>query len=293
MHIRHYKYSKINYELWDKTISQSSSNLIYGFSWYLDVVSPGWEALISENYEFVMPLPVKRRLGFTYLVQPWYVQQLGIFSAHEIEPSTTEAFIRKIPYLSYQLLLNEQNSLTGKTREFPNLVLNLSENYETLRSGFAKNTLRNIQKAQSAELALKFNLGIGGFIEFYRKINPLPAHQLALLEKLLCELVSHNALNIQACTDKKGNILAAFCLVRSRNRLFYLFPASSTEGKKISAMFMVIDNVIRQYSKQPYLLDFEGSRQEGIARFFKGFGAINRPYYMIKQCRPQFLTGIF
>jgi hypothetical protein len=238
-----------------------------------------------------MPLPVKRRFGFTYLVQPWYVQQLGIFSAREIEPSTTEAFILKIPYLSYHLHLNEQNSLPGRTCEFQNLVLDLNSNYETLRSGFAKNTLRNIQKAQSAELTLKFDLGIGEFTEFYAKVNPSPAHQRALLEKILCELAAHNALNIQACIDKKGSILAAFCLVRCQNRLFYLIPASSTEGKNLSAMFLVINSVIRQYSGQPCLLDFEGSRNEGIARFFKGFGAINRPYYMIKRCRPQFLTG--
>ena len=72
---------------------------------------PGWEALISENYEYIMPLPVKSKYKIPYLVQPILTQQLGIFSKNKINENIIEEFIKEIPYFSYEINLNEHNPL--------------------------------------------------------------------------------------------------------------------------------------------------------------------------------------
>ncbi len=54
---------QIDRALWDKTIESSPYGMIYALSWYLDIVCPDWEALVSDNYEQVMPLPVKKKMG--------------------------------------------------------------------------------------------------------------------------------------------------------------------------------------------------------------------------------------
>ena len=76
----------------------SPDALPYARTWYLDVVSPGWEALVADDYDCIMPLPRKRRYGLAYLVQPPLTQQLGVFARQGGSEKMTEAFIRKIPY---------------------------------------------------------------------------------------------------------------------------------------------------------------------------------------------------
>jgi len=56
-------------------------------------------------------------------------------------------------------------------------------------------------------------------------------------------------------------------------------------------MFQLIDTVIKNNAEKEIIFDFEGSRNEGIARFFKGFGAINQQFFIIKRLRPAFLIG--
>ena len=106
MQIKHLKHKAIDFERWDSAIAASNNQLPYAFSWYLNTVSPGWEALVSKDYGFIMPLPVKKKYGFKYLVQPKLTQQLGIFSKSNIDENTVKSFIRKIAVTSYELNLN-------------------------------------------------------------------------------------------------------------------------------------------------------------------------------------------
>jgi hypothetical protein len=91
--------------------------------------------------------------------------------------------------------------------------------------------------------------------------------------------------------SSKNRLIATLCALDSNNKITYLLPISSSEGKSSSAMFYLIDFIIRREANSSTELDFEGSSIEGIARFYKGFGAVNQPYYILKQFRPSFLTG--
>ena len=48
-------------------------------------------------------------------------------------------------------------------------------------------------------------------------------------------------------------------------------------------MFFLVESVLKQYDNKEYILDFEGSEIEGVARFYKGFGAQDQPYYYYKK----------
>jgi hypothetical protein len=87
MKIRHLKHSEIDLQKWDSCVQNAANALVYAESWYLDIVSPHWEALVADDYEYVMPLPVKRKFGIPFLVQPPLSQQLGVFSLHIIDKS--------------------------------------------------------------------------------------------------------------------------------------------------------------------------------------------------------------
>ena len=103
MNLKYLKHNEIDFELWDERVRSSIGGFPYAYSWYLNVVSPNWEAIVSEDYEFLMPLPVKRKYLFRYLIQPAYTQQLGVFSNKFISSDILIDFVKKIPFFSYQI----------------------------------------------------------------------------------------------------------------------------------------------------------------------------------------------
>lgn len=291
MKVIHLRNNEIDRTNWDNCIAQANNQLAYAHSWYLDIVSPQWEALTDENYEYVMPLPVKWRYKIPYLVQPILTQQLGVFSKNEITEDILEDFIKAIPYFSYELNLNEQNPYS-KAEISPNFLLHLHTAYEQITKLYSKNTLRNIEKAKKQNLKIKSNIPIAEFLELNSSVEKnFIAIRSAILENLLKAGVTAKTLSIYGVFSEENRLIAGLCILHSKNRLTYLLPVSNKEGKNASAMFLLIDNIIKNEANSEKTLDFEGSKIEGIARFYKGFGAKLQPYYILKKFRPAFLIG--
>jgi len=291
MQIKHLRNSAIDYSLWDACILQSSNHLAYAYSWYLDIVSPGWEALVSEDYDFVMPLPTKSKYKIPYLVQPILTQQLGIFSKQEINEEIVNEFIKEIPYYSYELNLNERNYFP-KALIYPNFLLHLNKPYQELASVYSKNNQRNIEKASKLNLRVEFDIDSSEFLNFYFEVEKqFISVKKTILEKLIDKGISEKLIKIFGVYSSTNELIAAVCLLISSNRITYLIPVSNAKGKTSSAMFLLIDQFIRKNSGNDLIFDFEGSRIEGIARFYRGFGARNHPYYILKRFRPSFLIN--
>jgi hypothetical protein len=289
MKIIHLRNKAIDINRWDNCIEQSQNQLIYAFSWYLNVVSPNWEALVTENYEYVMPLPLKTRYKFPYLVQPVLTQQLGIFSKNKITETIVEDFIKEIPYFSYELNLNEHN-FYGKALIYPNYVLQLDSSYENLYSNFSKNTQRNVDKALKQNLIIQNTLDPQTFISFYFSVEKkYLSPQQPILEKLIESGMAAKAIKIYGVYNAYQVLIAALCLIHTGNRLTYLVPVSSQYGKDVYAMFFLINHLILENCEKNRVIDFEGSQIEGVARLYKGFGAKYHPYYILKRFRPSFL----
>jgi len=289
MPIKHLQHKEIDYKRWDKKISESSNQLTYAYTWYLDIVSPRWEALVTEDYEYIMPLPVKRRYGLPYLVQPILTQQLGIFSAQSIDEKVVKDFIKELPSFSYELNLNKHNYHSGAVA-FPNYILNLNQSYDQISAHYSKNTQRNIDKSNKLNLTIKTGLKLDVFIDFFFSENK---HELSnirtVVEELLEKGIAEKAMTLYGVYSTENNLIAALCVMHSAHRINYLLPISNTEGKTSSAMFLLVDKLIQDNTETNRVIDFEGSSIEGIARFYKGFGAKNEPYYVLKRFRPSFL----
>jgi hypothetical protein len=289
MKIKHFRNKEIDFNRWDNAIAQSDNQLVYAFSWYLDIVSPEWEALIGDDYSYVMPLTVKTRYKIPYLVQPLLTQQLGVFSRHKITDNIVEKFIKEIPYFSYEVNLNEKN-FYSKSEIHPNFLLNLSQSYENIYANFSKNTQRNIEKAIKFNLKIQDNLTPEDYLSFYFSVDKhYLSPQQPFLRKLIEKGISENALNIYGVISAENELIASLCLLKSRNRLTYLLPVSNSKGKTLFAMFHLINYLIKEYVETNYVLDFEGSKVEGIARLYRGFGAELHPYFILKRFRPTFL----
>ncbi|MCX6283824.1 MAG: hypothetical protein NTW31_06290 [Bacteroidetes bacterium] len=95
--ISYLKHNEIDRARWDGCISRSLNRRVYAFSWYLDIVAPAWEALVSDDYLSVFPLTPGRKAGVCYLFQPFFTQQLGLFSSNPIGEENAEKFMSSIP----------------------------------------------------------------------------------------------------------------------------------------------------------------------------------------------------
>ena len=95
--IKHVTHNELDKIKWDNCIDHANNTLIYAYSWFLDVVSPNWEALVYNDYEAVMPLTHKRKFLINYLYQPFFTQQLGVFSRFENQAELTRSFLVSIP----------------------------------------------------------------------------------------------------------------------------------------------------------------------------------------------------
>ncbi len=291
MKIKHLSHFSVNKQNWDELILQADNGLVYALSWYLDIISPQWEALISSDLTYIMPIPIKRKYKLPYIVQPPLAQQLGVFGNAPVPAEIMRMFIKNLPSYSYQLNLN-YNNLYTKSLQMPNYILSLNETYDKLIKAYSKNTRRNIQKAESNALKIIHNYNINDFLSLYESVNR--KYKLIDSERmhaLISQGHERNIFRIKAVANKAGDVTAALCYTLFKNRLTYLIPVSNEQGKKNSAMFYLVDQLIRETSGKDILLDFEGSSMPGVARFYKGFGATNQPYHVIKKLRPSFLVG--
>ncbi|MBQ3896653.1 MAG: GNAT family N-acetyltransferase, partial [Paludibacteraceae bacterium] len=210
-------------------------------------------------------------------------QQLGLIAADGHTPTTEEVdtFIKSIPYWSYMLCLNESNRTTHADQVRLNLKLPLNHSYEEISSRFCSNTKRNIKKAETCGLSID-KAGADEFLNFYITHNLHNNAKRETLEELLAAAQSNNACEIISA-KKNGETVAAVMFLKFKNRLVYLLPASSKEGKDCRAMFLIINNIIKTRCNSDMELDFEGSMAESVARFYKGFGATEHHYCRIRR----------
>ena len=291
MKIKYLEHKHIDKKKWDNTILKSSNSLVYGMSWYLDSVAPNWGALLTEDYEYVLPIPIKSKFGLKYSVQPELTQQLAIFSELPIHQDIKAKFIKKLPTLSYELALsNTLNKTKSITR--PNYILNLDTNYNAIKKNYSKNTSRNLKKSSKHDLQITTDKDIDGFINSYENIERnYKACSIDIMYKLISKGIAEQVFQLIYVLNDKQEKIAWACIAKFQKQITYLIPFSNDEGLKKSAMFYLIDHLIKENAGKAKVLDFEGSIIKGVARFYRGFGAKNHPYYVIKRFRPSFLIG--
>ena len=101
--IQYLENNQIDRQEWDTCIRLSAKTVPYACSWYLDIMAPGWCALVDHQYQTVFPLPTRHKMGLKYIFIPPFMQCLGLFSREHLSLTRTEEFIGFIPDFSDKL----------------------------------------------------------------------------------------------------------------------------------------------------------------------------------------------
>lgn len=301
--IRFLKRKEIDSHRWNELIENSANSLPYAFTGYLDAVAENWDALVLNDYDAVMPLIWLRKLGIKCLYQPYYCQQLGVFSPQAITAGVYGEFLKeavsRFPYININLnpaaaTVATEFALTKKK----NLLLNLTEPYAALQKRYNDNHRRSITKANKAGLSFLEQNELKVFQKFYlenvnrTKENFKPQHE-KIFKKLTQVLISNGQGVVYTAADNTGNLLAAILLVSHKNRLTGIINTSSATGKKNGAMHFLFDQIIHKFSGSGITLDFEGSSIPTIARFYEGFGAEEESFFHYKNTLLQKISQRF
>jgi hypothetical protein len=299
--IRYLRHNEIDRVKWDRCIAGSVNELIYAYSWYLDVVSPGWDALVEAGYESVMPLTWNKKFGFHYLYQPYFTQQLGLFSCSPVSEAAVREFISEIPqkFKLIRISLNEKNSIKGPyTRTNKNFKLNLEKPYEDLYSNYSKSHRKNLRRAGREELQImNDNPEPEVFVDFIRRntielIGNIKHHHYNPLVDIIRQVNRFCETKSITVSTKSGKPCARALFIKLKNHTVF-HSASSQAGKSRKAMFLLLDTYIRENAGSNNVLDFSGSNIESIADFFKGFGALESDYSSVIKNRLPWYIKLF
>ncbi len=297
--IRYVEHRDIDKTKWDDCINRSENGLVYALSWYLDVVCPQWTAIIVDDYHLVMPLPVRKKYGISYIFAPLYAQQLGVFGNH-LTGNILEQILNTIPhqYRIVDLKLNESNTLPETYREKslkPNHILLLDSPVEKIQQSYNRNCRRNLNKAIESGLRVEICTQAAEFTDFMRvhllkQVDFLHESDMDLLYRITRAALDHNAAQLLAVYDNTDQLCAMGSFLIHKKRVIFSVCASTSEGKKNQAMYLLVNHQITQCATQFEVFDFSGSELPGVAYFNTTFGARNQPYTLVRINRlPQWL----
>ena len=302
--IRHLKNSEINKKKWDDCVYESFNGMIYAYSWYLDIVAEDWQALIEDDYERIFPLIAGYKWKINYLYQPVFTQQLGIISRKILTEEVVISFLNAIPekFKFAEINLNTLNKIESgnfKIYQWQNFELDLINLYENLYRNYSTNLKRNLKKAANAGLAISKNAKPDEIIDLFRlnrgkKIKFLKEDHYQKLKRLSYMGVYKGLILVYGVYSNHNQLVAGAIFARSNNKMIFLFSGLSEEGKEIHAIAFLLDSFIKEHAQNHLTLDFEGSNDVNLARFYQSFGSSLCTYPHIRFNRLPFLsrTGV-
>jgi hypothetical protein len=291
--IRYLRNNQIDRNRWDDCIRKAFNGNVYAFSWYLDIVAYGWEALVSDDYDAVLPLTGRKKAGIHYLYQPLFTQQLGVFSTTRLDAGIVNEFLNTIPghYRYARINLNRHNKPDGtrnlKVFQLINIELTLVSSIDEIRNKYSLNTRRNIRKAEKNQLFVVDSIKPDNIIELFRaqterKKVKWSNRDYQMLTHLMYTLI-HKGVGYATgvfTPDNQIRAAAFFCI--THDRMVMLLSAVTAAGRQNGAMHFLIDDTIARFNGKCHILDFEGSNDPGLARFYESFGSEVFYYPMIE-----------
>ncbi|MDJ0365941.1 GNAT family N-acetyltransferase [Hymenobacter sp. H14-R3] len=299
--IRYLRPGEVDRPQWDALLGRAPNGLIYGLSWYLDIVSPGWAALVKEEagrYVAVLPLPVRTKFGLRYLKQPLFAQQLGLFYLEAPTAADWQqigALLRQRFRFITQYAFNTRNQeLLGPGQPglagaaFTTYYLSLQPNYPQLLAGYKANRRWRLNQARRRGLRVEPSTDIDLLVRIFAeytapKIHGVigEAYEYRLLRALYAAASQQHMAHMWQARAATGEVVAMILLFEFNGQLTYIFNSSTPAGKEAGAISVLLDEVFRTYAGRATTFDFEAPEVASVAHFYASFGSVAAPFHAI------------
>ncbi len=280
--------TEIDPNKWDACVTLNANGLIYAQYQYLNILCKNWSGLIIGNYETILPLPWKIKWGIRYYFAPAFIQQLGLIGNQElISIDLLKQMLRGFARYG-DLFWNDQNEQIAASlgaKEKTNFVINLNHSYEKIYKDYSNGLIQNIQKAFKNGLVYTHAESPDNAIAWYHAQYGARIKRLSTVDFRNFNTICHQNNNNIRCIIREAKhpnskqILATAILLKDNKRVYLMVNAISKLGRKLSANHFLIDSILKEFSEQCLLFDFEGSELAGVSEFYQNFQPINLPYY--------------
>ena len=291
--IVYHKNNEIDREQWDNCIRNSPGVKPYGYSWFLDIMAPGWEALVDDDYDSVFPVPGKSRFGIQYVATPIFLQQLGAFSPDKPVSKAVVEFLDYMPdfYRLIDLCVAQEVHAGGfKVTEKVNFELDISKPYEKTWDNFSPHCRRNIETSAKKKPELVTDISPDEIIDLFimnkgRDIKGIKARDYQHLKNLMHFCLINKKGRIIGVRGTKKRLIYGLFLVETRGNKTLLLVVNTQESRDRRVGYYVVNELIKNHSSTRTILDFAGSSIPSIASFMESFGCTRVPFYRIYRNR--------
>lgn len=291
--IVYHKNQEIDREQWDNCIRNSPGVKPYAYSWYLDIMSPGWEALVDDDYDSVFPVPGINKFGIQYVQTPVFLQQLGAFSPDNPSAPALVEFLNFLPdfYRMIDLSVGQKIEIEGfKITEKANYVLDLSKPYEKLCENFSPQCRKNIESSGKKGFELVNGIIPDELIDLFimnkgKEIKGISGREYQRLKNLMNFCLINKKGSIIGVRGSRKKLIYGIFIVETRGNKTMLFVVNTPQSREKNIGYFAINEFIKKNASTRNILDFAGSSIPAIASFMESFGSINEPYYRIYRNR--------
>lgn len=280
---------------------------IFFNDWWLDAAAGegNWSVqLVERNGNIVACLPyvVKTKAFLKSMGMPDYTPFLGPWIRNNPNDSTdasikteqlqVEQLLDSLPkFDKYYIRLSTEirSARPFSNQEFDKTdcytyVLDNIKDHERIYGGFKpanrskiKQSEEKLEISESDDLPALFKI-----CELSMKKNNLDIpFSYERLEKIYSAAKSENRIQILLAKDEGERIHAGALLVWDKKRAYYLMGGNDPELRKHGAGTVMIWEAIKYCSQHVDIFDFEGSMIQPIEKFFKSFGAVQQPYFLV------------
>lgn len=278
---------------WDDLIFASQNPTIFASYEFLYTASSKWGALVFGDYQWVIPLPYKKKWGVFYIYSPPFISRLGLFSRIHLTNEEIQDAFTHIPkkFQLIELILNRSNQLPEQTL-FRSFELDLNIDYSDIWSKYSENTKRNVKSSNKHNLVISDEVEIDAIIDLFTKNrgkkidNLIPDSHYETLKNLVDHAQRIGNIEKWGVYNQENIFLAGAIFLKDQNRSWFWFSGRENTLSEYKAMFFLIDQYINKNANKPIILDFNGSNDPNMARFYSGFGAVPYHYPYFKKYNP-------
>lgn len=277
---------------WDARWSGRSDRFPYDNFNYLDALGAEWECVAADG--MYLPYAVGRSaFGFKQAFCPLGAQRLGLVGQEMDEVTALRDAFDGLPrYLRIRLNVDRpmnwpadqswhwRNFGWERWFDLPNYELKLGSSYQEVFEGYSSQIRRNLSKATSNQLWEYSNPDElwSYFIQNQGERYTIPKGYEQAMKSAMYHLLHQGRGAVWAAMGEGNQWLAGMFVAFSGDRAVLLFSAVTPEGRSQNSMTWLINEFITLAVGRWKILDFEGSKSPGLARFYQGFGAKNVPY---------------
>ncbi len=294
--------------LYQKLCENEAKIPIFSQPWWLNAVmgEENWDVVLEEKNGEILgcfPFTFRRKWGQMIITMPrltpWHYIYLKYPEGQKYatrlayEKRIMSALVRQLPktisfhqkyHYAFTNWLPFYWAGYRQTTRYSYVLEDLTD-LQAVFSGFRDNIRREIRKAEKRvrveegdDVELLYHLAT----QTFSRQNQSVTFSRETLVKVDAELRQRQRRKIWLARDRESGVLhAGLYLVWDSNSAYYLIGGADPALRTSGASSLLMWQAIQFAATVTQAFDFEGSMIEPIERYFRSFGAIQKPYFSI------------